>query len=172
MSVHKVLYNQDIRVCVCVCVRARAVTTVFWAVWCVIGYVPQFGELADKTVYDDDAILPFLMSSRDLSLVCMPTGTVGCLLFTFATDQRFAWLHERLKGSVTAWAVERQPDCVSGWQARWLRERFTGNVTAWAVERQRVWVSGWKVARSEVKLFVRRTSYVFFQLYELIAYKL
>jgi len=78
------------------------------SLWCVIGYVLQFGELARKRIHDDDddkAILPFLMSSPDLSLVCMPTGTVGCLLFTFATDQRFAWLHERLKGSVTAWAV-------------------------------------------------------------------
>ena len=78
------------------------------ALWSVIGYVLQFGELARKRVHDDDddkAILLFLMSSPDLSLVCMPTGTVGCLLFTFATDQRFAWLHERLKGSVTAWAV-------------------------------------------------------------------
>ena len=55
----------------------------------------QFGELAHKRVhYDDDdddkGILPFLVSSPDLSLVCMLTGTVGCLLFTFATDQRFA----------------------------------------------------------------------------------
>ena len=56
----------------------------------------QFGELAHKIVhYDDDddddkAILLFLMSSPDLSLVCKRTGTVGCLLFTFATDQRFA----------------------------------------------------------------------------------
>ena len=58
----------------------------------------QFGKLAHKIVHDDDdddddddkAILPFLMSSPDLSLVCMPTGTVGCLLFTFATVQRFA----------------------------------------------------------------------------------
>ena len=57
----------------------------------------QFGELAHKRIHDDDddddddkAIVPFLMSSPDLSLVCMPTGTVGCLLFSFATDQRFA----------------------------------------------------------------------------------
>ena len=54
----------------------------------------QFGELAHKIVHDDDdddkAIVPFLMSSPDLSLVCMPTGTVGFLLFAFATDQRFA----------------------------------------------------------------------------------
>ena len=56
----------------------------------------QFGELAHNIVHHDDddddekAILPFLMSSPDLSLVCMPTGTVGFLLFTFATDQRFA----------------------------------------------------------------------------------
>ena len=64
------------------------------SLWCVIGYVLQFGELAHKIVLDDDdddkAILPFLMISLDLSLVCMPTETVGCLLFTFATDQRFA----------------------------------------------------------------------------------
>ena len=57
----------------------------------------QFGELAHKRVHyddeeddDDKAILPFLMSSPDLFLVCMPTGTVGFLLFAFATDQRFA----------------------------------------------------------------------------------
>ena len=44
----------------------------------------QFGELALKRVHDDDddddddkAILPFLMSSPDLSIICMPTGTVG-----------------------------------------------------------------------------------------------
>ena len=59
----------------------------------------QFGKLAHKIVHDDDddddddddkAILPFLMRSPDLPLVCMPTGTVGCLLFNFATVQRFA----------------------------------------------------------------------------------
>ena len=67
----------------------------------------QFGDLAHKRIYyndadaaaaavddddddDDKAILPFPMSSPHLSLVCMPTLTVGCLLFTFATDQRFA----------------------------------------------------------------------------------
>ena len=66
-----------------------------------------------------------------------------CLLFTFATDQRFAWLHERLKGSVTAWAVDRQRDCVSGWQAAWLRERLTGSVTAWAVDRHAAWLREW-----------------------------
>ena len=50
----------------------------------------QFGKLAHKIVHDDDddgdddddddddkAILPFLMSSPDLSIICMPTGTVG-----------------------------------------------------------------------------------------------
>ena len=41
-------------------------------------------ELAEKRVhYDDDdddddkTILPFMMSSPDLSIICMPTGTVG-----------------------------------------------------------------------------------------------
>ena len=34
---------------------------------------------------------------------------------------------------VTAWEVERQRDCVSGWNAAWLHGRLTGNVTAWAV---------------------------------------
>ena len=47
----------------------------------------QFGELAHNIVHDDDdhdddddddkTILPFLMSSPDLSIICMPTGTVG-----------------------------------------------------------------------------------------------
>ena len=32
-----------------------------------------------------------------------------------------------------AWEVERQRDCVSGWNAAWLHGRLTGNVTAWAV---------------------------------------
>ena len=68
-----------------------------------------------------------------------------CLLFTFATDQRFAWLHERLKGSVTAWAVDRQRDCVSGWQAAWRPEWLKGSVTSWAVDRQRDCVSGLRV---------------------------
>ena len=73
----------------CTCVRAP----LCFGSLSVIGYVLQFGELAHKIVHDDDddkAILPFLMSSPDLSLVCKRPGTVGCLLFTFATDQRFA----------------------------------------------------------------------------------
>ena len=42
------------------------------SLWCVIGYVLQFGELAHNIVHDDDdddddekAILPFLMRSPD-----------------------------------------------------------------------------------------------------------
>ena len=53
------------------------------------------------------------------------------------------WLRERLTGNVTAWVVDRQRDCVSGWQATWLRERLTGNVTAWAVERHAAWLREW-----------------------------
>jgi len=38
----------------------------------------------------------------------------------------------------TMWAVDRQRDCASGWQAAWLRERLKGM--------QRDGVSGWKAA--------------------------
>ena len=54
-----------------------------------------------------------------------------------------AWLRERLTGSVTAWAVDRQRDCVSGWQATWLREWLTGNVTGWVVDRYAAWLREW-----------------------------